>query len=64
MNPGLLFREAKAKPFRMPFGRYKGKTLAQINRSIRGHQYLLWAADRLEFPTIVKAIKEFLSSNS
>jgi len=64
MNSNKVWRWAeKTNPsnYVLPFGRYKGRTLAQVDRSQRGHQWLLWAMDRLEAPNVVKAIKEFLS---
>ena len=33
----------------MPFGKYAGQTLEEIDRDRRGHEYLAWAARNLEF---------------
>lgn len=54
----------KAPPTRpgsytMPFGRYKGRTLAWIDRSHR--DYLLWCVDRLKAGAVTEAIKRFLA---
>ena len=46
----------------MPYGKHKGRKLATINRSQIGHEYLLWAVDRLDSQHVVEAIKTFLAT--
>jgi hypothetical protein len=35
---------ARARGFRLPFGRYRGRTVAEVLRSDAGRDWLRWAA--------------------
>jgi hypothetical protein len=39
----------RALQVRMPFGKFGGQTLEEIDRSPRGHEYLVWALGNLEW---------------
>jgi uncharacterized protein (DUF3820 family) len=50
--------------FRMPFGRYRGSTLAEIDHQDR--EYLIWIARNADFsnPKVQGKVKEYLGSAS
>jgi uncharacterized protein (DUF3820 family) len=55
---GELGAMRAAVQMKMPFGKYIGRTLEEIDREGRGHGYLCWAYANLEFrdPALKRAI--------
>jgi uncharacterized protein (DUF3820 family) len=53
-----LVEKRKALTCTMPFGKFVGQTLEEIDRDRRGHGYLEWAYKNLEFrePSLKRAI--------
>jgi uncharacterized protein (DUF3820 family) len=49
----------RAAQFVMPFGKYRGSTLAEIDRA--DHPYLVWAAHEISSPSVKRAIICFVS---
>ena len=55
-------REASAvAAWTMPFGKHKGRTLAEIAGTSQGRHYLEWAAASLDKPLLREVIAYFLS---
>jgi hypothetical protein len=54
---------ASASEFRMPFGQYEGRSLAEINEVKRSHLERIANKPDYRFPKIQAKVREFLESN-
>lgn len=58
----LMWLPGPVAQFRIPFGKHKGRTLAEINGTDRG--YLEWIGGNADFnPKIQVKVREFLAEN-
>ncbi|MDG3008532.1 putative quorum-sensing-regulated virulence factor [Paludisphaera mucosa] len=61
-TPPRPMTDGRAADFQMPFGKHKGRTLAQIADVDR--DYLTWLADNVEPGSVQRAVRHFLQITS
>lgn len=61
LEPATMTDE-RAAAFSMPFGKYKGLTLAEIDR--KDASYLNWLKDNVEPGSVARAVEHFISNRN